>query len=310
MSKKKSIPEQDLYGRFFSIEPSVVEGLNNTSVIYYTTECLKKLFGVYDIAGAPEGWDLDYMLERIFLDGKLCITDTTLGVLPLQTGVSGINVFNHPTTCVIANPVLGSFERQIGIDCVLVKLQFDYMGVWPIINRYAVLLAMCDSAIAVNLINTKATAIFGADSKSEAESYKRMYDQITEGKPGVFVGEALAKKLAERLLFNRVKEQYIADDVEDMKQRIMDDFLSDIGINNANTDKKERLNTYEVVSNTQEVRSGAEHWLRNINAGFDEANKMFGLNLRMIRKQFKEEAPSGETPEGKEGSQDDFSEST
>ena len=290
---KKSIPEQDLYARYFSIDPAGVEGLNNVSVIYYTSECLKKLFGVYEIRNVPDGWDYDYMMERIFLDGKLCITDTSLGVLPLQTGVSGINVFNHPTTCVIANPVLGSFERTIDVDCALVKLQFDFGNVWPIISRYSTMLAMCDSAIAVNLINTKTSAIFGAESKAEAESFKRIYDQMSSGKPAVFIGEGLAKRLADRLLFNRVKEQYIADSVEDLKQRIMDDFLSDIGINNANTDKRERLNTFEVVSNTQEVRAGAEHWLDNINEGFDVANKMYGLNLRMIRRQFKMENPSG-----------------
>lgn len=274
----------------FSIRPEEVEGLNNTSVVYYTQECIKKLFGVYAIENVPDGWDVDYMKERIFLDGMLCITDTAAGVLPLQTGVSGLNVFNHPTTCVIANPVLGSFERTIDKDCALVKLQFNYGNVWPIINRYAALLASCDSAIAVNLINTKATAIFGAETKSEAESYKKMYDQMTQGKPAVFIGENIAKRLSERLLFNRVKESYIAADVEDLKQRIMDDFLSDIGINNANTDKRERLNTYEVVSNTQEVRSGAEHWLQNVNDGFKRANELYGLDLRMIRHEWKPDA--------------------
>lgn len=302
MSRRKSIPEQDLLGRYvFPVEPRDVEGLNNTSVVYYTYEFIRKLFGVYAIENVPEGWDYDYMLERIFLDGMLCITDTALGVLPLQTGVSGLNVFNHPTTCVIANPVLGSFERTIDVDCALVKLQFNFGNVWPIINRYASLLAMCDSAIAVNLINTKVAAIFGAESKAEAETYKLMYDKISRGEPAVFIGEGLAKKLSDRLLFNQVKQQYVAGDVEDLKQRLMDDFLSDIGINNANTDKRERLNTYEVVSNTQEVRSGAEHWLDNIQSGFDVANKMFGLQLKIIRKQFKAEEPEG-------GIQDEFTE--
>lgn len=287
----------------FQIEPRDVEGLNNTSVVYYTYEFIRKLFGVYAIENVPDGWDYDYMLERIFLDGMMCITDTALGVLPLQTGVSGLNVFNHPTKCVIANPVLGSLKRRIDVDCALVKLQFNYGNVWPIINRYASLLAMCDSAIAVNLINTKVCAIFGADSKAEAETYKKMYDRISRGDPAVFVGEGLAKKLSDRLLFNQVKQQFIAQDVEDLKQRLMDDFLSDIGINNANTDKRERLNTFEVVSNTQEVRSGAEHWLENIQEGFDVANRLYGLNLRITRKQFKSEEPAG-------GVEDEFTEST
>ena len=33
------------------------------------------------------------------------------------------------------------------------------------------------------------------------------------------------------------------------------------------------------MSNRQEVRSGAESWIRNVKEGFREANKLFGLNL-------------------------------
>lgn len=278
-----------MLNRYFSVEPRSVEGLNNTSVLYYTQQLIKKLFGVFEIQGAPDGWDVNYMKERIFLDGKLCVTDTAMGVLPLQTGVAGINVFNHPTTCVIANPVLGSFERLIDTDCALVLLQYDYGNAWPMINRYAALLASCDGSIAVNLINSRVAAIFGAENKKEAESYKLMYDQITEGKPGVFVGEAMAKKLSERLMYNRVKESYIADQIENLKHQIMDDFLSDLGVENANTDKRERLITNEVESNYQEIRAGAEHWLDNINEGFTKANNLYNLNLRMIRREWKRE---------------------
>ena len=289
MSKKRSISERDLLNKYFAVDPETVEGLNNTSVLYYTQQLIKKLFGVYEIQGAPDGWDINYMKERIFLDGKLCVTDTAMGVLPLQTGVSGLNVFNHPTTCVIANPVLGSFERQIDTECALVLLQFDFGNAWPMINRYAALLASCDGSISVNLINSRVAAIFGAENKKEAESYKLMYDKITRGEPGVFIGEALAKKLSERLMYNRVKESYVADLIEDLKHRLLDDFLTDIGIENANTDKRERLITNEVASNYQEIRSGAEHWLDNINAGFDKANELYRLNLRMIRREWQKE---------------------
>ena len=286
---KKSIAERDLLNRYFSVEPRSVEGLNNTSVLYYTQQLIKKLFGVFEIQGAPDGWDINYMKERIFLDGRLCVTDTAMGVLPLQTGVAGINVFNHPTTCVITNPVLGSFERLIDTDCALVLLQYDYGNAWPMINRYAALLASCDGSIAVNLINSRVAAIFGAENKKEAESYKLMYDQMTEGKPGVFIGEAMAKKLSERLMYNRVKESYVADQIENLKHQIMDDFLSDLGVENANTDKRERLITNEVESNYQEVRAGAEHWLDNINEGFTKANSLYNLNLRMIRREWNRE---------------------
>lgn len=286
---KKSIQERDLLNRYFAIEPASVEGLNNTSTIYYTQQLIKKMFGVFEISGIPDGWDINYIKERIFLDGRLCITDTAMGVLPLQTGVSGLNVFNHPTECVIANPVLGSLTRTIDEDCALVLLQFDYGNAWPMINRYAALLASCDGSIAVNLINSRVCAIFGAESKKEAESYKIMYDQITIGKPGVFVGETMAKKLSERLMYNRVKESYVADEIEDLKHRLLDDFLSDLGIDNANTDKRERLVTPEVDSNYQEIRAGAQHWIDNIQHGFDKANELYNLNLRINRREWQKE---------------------
>lgn len=69
---------------------------------------------------------MDYLLENIFINGMVCVCDTELGVLPLQCGVTGINVFNHPTECQIANPILGSFTKKIDEDCVLVKLQYDF----------------------------------------------------------------------------------------------------------------------------------------------------------------------------------------
>ena len=279
MSKRR-IPYEDLVAQYLSLDPKTVEGLNNSSVLwYYTNWCSRKVYGVYEITGMPDTWDIDYVYQRLFLDGHFCITDTAMGVLPLRCGFSGVNVFEHPTRCVIANPVLGSFERTIGEDCALIKLQSNYVGIWDIINRYAVLLSMCDSSIAVNLMNSKVAAIFGAETKQEAETYKQMFDQINQGRPGVFVANNLVQRLSDRLVFNRVKEAYIADKVEDLKQQLINDFLSDIGINNANTEKRERLVSNEVMSNRQEVRSGAESWIRNVKEGFREANRLYGLNL-------------------------------
>lgn len=284
--KFKGSPYSDMVSEYAAVRPSDVEGLNNLSVIYYYEWLIKKLFGVYEITGIPDGWDTDYLYCRIFLDGRCCITDTALGVLPLRTGVSGLNVFDHPTTCVIANPVLGNLERTIDVDCALVKLQYNYNGVWSILNRYATLLSMCDSATAVNLLNSKVAHVFAAENKAEAEAYKKMYDQVSEGKPAVFLSTKLAAKLGDNLLFNRVKESFIADTVENVKQQIINDYLSDIGINNANTEKRERLVQNEVASNKDEVAAGAEHWLTNIREGFDKANELFGLNLRIRRREW------------------------
>ena len=300
MSNRRDYAYDDLLRSYYAIEPDTVDGLGNLSVVYFTNWALRKVFGTYEFTGLPAGWDHDYMLQRLFVDGHFCITDTELGVLPLQCGVTGVNVFNHPTECLIANSVLGSFRRRIAdsvgaleglpdTPCALVKLQYDYSGIMPTINRYAIMLAMCDSATAVNLINSKTAYVFSASNKKEADSFKLMMKKISEGEPAVYIGDDLAGKLRDRMTFNDVKNTFIAADLENVKQQIINDFLSDIGIDNANTEKRERLLTNEVDSNKAEVRTGAEHWLTTVKEGLRIANTLYGLNLDFRRKDFNEE---------------------
>lgn len=274
---KINIPFSDLINEFFARKPKDVDGVANTSVIYYRDYLLKKILGRMEF-GCPSFWDYDYYVENIFLDGKVCITDTAMGVLPLKTGLTGIGVFEQPTQCQIANPVLGSFRRTIDVDCVLIKLQYNYHGIGWMINRYATLLAMCDSGIAVNLMNSKAAYVFKAESKAQSETIKKMYDDITMGRPAVFVGENGAIN-SSNVYTMPVKENFVANDIQLLKRKIVNEFLTEIGINNTNTDKRERLTDDEVNANNDEVIANIQHWYDNISEGIEKANKMYNLGL-------------------------------
>ena len=59
----------------------------------------------------------------------------------------------------------------------------------------------------------------------------------------------------------------------------MSEFLTEIGVNNANTDKRERLTDNEVEANDSEIQFNASFWLENIREGIEKENKMFGLNI-------------------------------
>lgn len=278
-----NIPLKDLLNEFFARKPSDVDGVMNTSAYYYRLYLLKKLFGRFGFSGIPEGWDADYMLETLFLNGFFTVTDTAAGVLPLQCGLSGINVFGKPTTAVIANPVLGNFERTIDVNCVICQLQPNYEGVYPLINRYSTLLAMCDSSIAVNLMNTKSTWIFGASSKAQAETFKQLYDKISCGEPAVFMKDGINE---EQFFTMPAKQNFIADDVQLLKRKIINEFLTEIGINNSNLDKRERLTDDEVNANDQEVIANIQCWIDNISIGIKKINQMFDMNLGFVVRDF------------------------
>ena len=54
-----------------------------------------------------------------------------------------------------------------------------------------------------------------------------------------------------------------------------------VGIKNANTDKKERLNLDEVNVNNQCTSSHVYSWYYNVKKEIDNVNKMFGLDIKV-----------------------------
>lgn len=284
MSNWNLLGYEDLKNNFFARKPKEVDGIANTSALYYREWMIKKLLGRFELTGIPENWDVDYFMTALFLEGLFTITDTSMGVLALSCGVSGVNVYNHPTEVYVANPVLGSFRRTIDEDCVVVKLQYNYKSINTMLDRYAALLAMCDSSLAVNLMNSKVTFIGLATSKNQAATMQKMYDDISMGKPAVFVkGDQVN---GENFFFNNVKQSFVADDIQLVKRKLVNEFLTEIGIDNANLDKRERLNTMEVEANNSEILCNVQHWIDNITEGFNKANAMFGLNIGIKLRDF------------------------
>lgn len=263
---------------------------NERLQLEYKTWCLKKLFGAFEFGGVPDEWDYDYLLTNLFIHGYIAITDTSAGVVPLRCGITGIDIFDHPTRAIFANAVLGNFERNLygdnpATDCALVKIQYDFMGVTPVVDRYAALLALCDNSIAVNLRNSKVAFIGLVSSKQQAATFEKLYRDIDGGKPAVYAkkGDGLS---TDDIYYNHVRETYIANDVQLLKQSIKNDFLTEVGLNNANTDKRERLIVDEVNANNDEVQANVQHWLDNIRDGLRRANSLFGLNLSVSLRKF------------------------
>lgn len=271
-------------------EPSEVEGVFNSSAMYWKDYLYRLIFGAFDFNNIPDTWDKDYMLNHLFRDGMFCITDTQMGVLPLQCGTFGLNVFDRPSQVNVVNHLLGSLQRTIGDDCALIRLQYNYYGIDRQVQRTATMLAMCDISIAVNLMNSRVAFIGFADDKTQAATMQKMYDMISEGKPAVFIKRSQVQK--SDIFYNRVKENFVADTIQVTQRKIIDQFLTSIGINNANTDKKERMIRAEAESNDVEVQASVEHWLETVNTGLREANKLYNMEIEFVRKHFNVEMPA------------------
>ena len=277
----------------FGVEPTKVHGLDNLRSVFYRVQLEKIAMSILDIEYNTEvyNWDKDYMREGILLKGLLTFTNDNDGnLLPLKCGPTGINVFNRSTDVIIANPIIGSFTRKIGVDCEIVYLQQKqgsrFRTINSILDVYSQKLANADCGIDINIFNSRTPFIFQAPNATVADSYKAMYDEISEGNPAVFVDEQLGNLLqgkeGSNLYQIKAKEYFVADAIQLEKHEIMNEFLTCIGINNANMNKREREVVDEVNSNNIAIRANIKLWKENVEDCVERVNRMYpDANLKI-----------------------------
>lgn len=266
------------------VTPSTVHVKDSGLCRYFTKYLLQKAMSVFEW-DLPETWNKDYFLYVLYCWGYAAVINTDkFGVIPQGCGLKGYDVFYAPTHAVIANPLLtGILEPRIGTQCELLKLQPDFSGILDLVGHYAEQMALASQSVSVNLLNSKLSYVFTAKTKALAESLKKMYDQIASGEPAVVIdsrlknaadGEETWKSFEQNVGGNYIVTNLLAD-----LRKIEAMFDTEIGIPNANTDKRERLIQDEVNANNIETYSKCAMWLENLQDACKKVNDMFGLSI-------------------------------
>lgn len=279
---------------------NAVNGQKNPSTIHTQNIELTKFFERYlidDFLGQwevklPETWAYNYTMYTLVYFGFLAVINTDkFGVIPQHCNLYGFDVMYQPTTAQIINPLIpNAIDARIHRDTELIKLFPDFGGIYDLIQFYAEKMALLSEGIDVNIINSKLSYIIGVDNKSSAETFKKTIDKVTSGEACVAVGKELFSEDGTPMwntFAQNLKQNYIASQqLEDLKKlKLM--FDTDVGIPNANTEKKERLTDDEVNSNNVETQTKIELIADSLEESAKRVNKMFGTNISFKLK-FKE----------------------
>ena len=272
----------NLYNAQFS--PSTVHCKNTYLSRYFRKYLLQKAISVFKWT-LPEEWDEDYFKYVLYGIGYIAVLETkSFGVICQGGALGGYNLYYKPSYIMITNPLIkGTITANINTDCAVIKLQPDYSSIMDIVGYYADMLALAAESVGMNLVNVKTATIFGAKDKAQAETYKKMFDNVASGEPAVMIGKQILDETTGKPnwfpFVQNMKEQYIVADVLSDIRKIEAMFDTDIGIPNANTDKKERLVTDEINANNVETASKCELWLESLRKGVKKANELYNLNL-------------------------------
>lgn len=279
-------------------EPNMVHCRNTEMFNYYYESLLNDVLARFEWT-LPDGWDFTFFVYTLYLWGFVGVYRTAkFGTVCDRVGLTALGFNYQPTELVIANPLLTgeeSYNRKIGIDGALIKLRPDYRGVSALVSYYADQMAIITEAAIVNAFNSKQPEIFLSKNKQQAEALKRMYDDIATGIPAVFPDRRLIDAEGNPTvmqLHSTAGANYLVGKLLNDLATVRNNFYTEIGINNANTAKRERLITDEVKANNEAVRSKLMLWYDSIRSGLDQVEKVFGdIGIRFnIRKEVPDDA--------------------
>lgn len=268
------------------INPSTVHSQNTFLTAYYRRYLLQRAISVFDWQ-LPEDWDKGYFLYTLYMAGHCAVINTdAFGIIPQHCGLWGRGVQYEPTHAVISNPLLkGLLRPRIGTECTVIRLMPDWGGLMDMVCNYAEALALADEATSFGLINSKLAYVFLTKNKAGAETFKKMYDQISKGNPAVVIDKDLtddADGEPWQYFSQDLRNNFIAPDTAELRRRLVCMFDSAVGIDsNLAYDKKERINTAEVTANNHETFLNAAIWLDCLKKSVKQTNELFGLDIKV-----------------------------
>ena len=265
---------------YFNLQPSEVKGRCNTVTELHKRYLYTKVYSTLKFT-LPESWDINFFRFWLFRYGSIGVIYTKeFGWVAQPYSVDELQLYYNPRKITVYNQFIKKPKTGIiGINAGIIRIMDDYYGLDDIVTKYAEMLAQIDRSINVNLMNCNVTALFEADSKKQADEVKEAYGDATTGKPLVVVNKDVMGGKQITTLLPNIGNNYIVDKLLTARRCIINAFLTEIGIRNANYEKKERLNSAEVEENNDETKAIITVIYENVKKSMETINAFSGLNL-------------------------------
>ena len=297
----------NVYNRNYS--PSTIHAYNTQLAEFFRKYLMERAMSVYEwkLPKEVNPYYFKWVLFRVGCIGLF--NDPKLGHCALHCGLEGYDLYYYPKYMLFANPGLTEYtketavKREIGVDGILLNLKGDFTGVWDLVSFYADQLALLYESFGVNAIQAKNSNIFGAADKKIAEEMKKVTDLIMSGKPAVFSSKDLFRDDGHLNMESfSSPTDYFGTELLDNVRTILNNFDAEIGIPTA-PEKRERLISDEVNSQSYEAMSRSEMWLEDLKNECKKANELldFGIDVNFRYNVFDDTADMSEAYNDKEG---------
>lgn len=274
--------------------------INNRTYLDYFYRLEEIAINMFEWKGLPDTVD-----ER-FLELTLCeygmavyFNDPVVGDIVTNVATGGpLNIYRIPTVrhAYASNGYNANLSDK---DSVIIYNNYLHQPTILTIMMFARRLYEIERTIEVNVVAQKTPTVIVCD-ENERLSMENFIKRRNENEL-VIVG-------SKSLDLNNVKvlntaAPYVAGDLYALKRQTWQEALNFLGVESANTEKKERLISFEVASNNGSVQAQRYTMLNSRRQAAKQINKMFGTNIEVNFRQdyqvFNDEMPTttDETPD-------------
>ena len=283
---------------------SVAQFSNNITFSYYYYKLMLIIRNLFEWENLPNNMEARWIERYLFADGK-CIfyKDPTMGYMVAGYGQNGsVNCYDDPTLVqpIAPNYVYSGEQLINGENCYVIRNNDLMLPEFAVVRYYAYKLCNLDRAIDVNIEAQKTPTLVTCTDKQRL-SLKQAINQRRDNEPVIYADNSFDKDMISTIDLN---PPMVFKDLQLQKHMVLNEFFTDIGINNANMDKRERMVANEVEANNEQVKASEDVMLKSREEAVKQINKIFGLDIKVSRRKL------DEMPEYKDIIENEYKEET
>lgn len=268
---------------------SVAQMQNNITFSYYYYKLMLINRSLFHWENLPNNMDERWIEKYLFTSGK-CIFyhDPNLGYM--VAGLSeqgGVNCYGDPTTVypVATNYVYEGKQLISNENCYIIRNNDMMLPNFATIRFFALKLTNIERAIDVN-IEAQKTPIVVKCSDKQRLSLKNALNQRKDNEPVIWTADTA--NIGDMIDTLDLKPPMVFPELQIQKHMVLNEVFTDLGINNANMDKRERMVANEVEANNEQVKASEDVMLKVRQEACKRINEIFGLNISVRRRKLDE----------------------
>lgn len=250
--------------------------LNTETYNDYYTRFMTIACSLFQWDNLPEGITERFIEKTLYERGSVAFHfDTTYGLMASRVTINGqLNFMDEATAYNVYN--INYTKTKPADDVVLCRNNLFSVPTHRMINLYARRLTNLERTIDTNIELQKHPVLILCD-ESERLSIENLMMQVEGNIPFILGTKNL--DLGDRVKVFNTGTPFLADKLQETKEVIVNELYTRMGLNNANTDKRERMIVDEVNANNEVIGINIETMFATRKLAVDQLNERFKEHL-------------------------------